>query len=158
MSARPRFNAPAQPLGSVNAVLVRAVAQRGQATRAALLAHVTDVLGVETTQRLLGRRLLWLRDCGWLCNTTTAPRVGAWRLTPQAVGYLASHAHDWLPARLGPAVARQRAQAVQAAAAPVAPPPRRNVLHTPVWRPPVWQSARPGADDHKQYATRGVRC
>ena len=91
-----------------------------------------------------------------------------WRLTPAAVGYLATHGPEWLPARLGGALPpRERAaeRAEQAAArrrpapaGPLAPPPRRNVLHGPAWQPPRWEPARAGADDHKQYATRGVRC
>ena len=33
---------------------------------------------------------------------------------------------------------------------------RNAFLDRPVWVPPPWVPARPGADDHKQYASRGI--
>ncbi|CAM5787613.1 hypothetical protein ACFOHU_08055 [Ottowia pentelensis] len=164
--ARLPKTAPApQWLSAVNAIIVRAAARDGCVGIDGLLDLLSDTLGVQTSAHLLGRRLRWLRDCNWLVNTATATRVGVWRLTPAAQTWLADHGADLLPARLDGALPPRDRAAEQAAvrrrpvhAGPVTPPPRRNVLHGPAWQPPRWEPARAGADDHKQYATRGVRC
>lgn len=161
MTQRLPQTAPApQWLGSVNAIMVRAVHRAGQMTTPELRAHLLDVLGVEATHRLVGRRMVWLRDCGWMANTSGRNRLTVWRLAPAAVGQLAAHGLEWLPARLPGAKPPSVRAPVRRAppAGPVTPPPRRNVLHGPAWQPPRWEPARPGADDHRQYATRGVRC
>lgn len=34
--------------------------------------------------------------------------------------------------------------------------PENSVMRRPVWAPEPWVPARPGADDHKQFASRGI--
>lgn len=140
-------NLPPQWLSSVNAAIVRTAARDGVVTAAGLLGSIADSLGAQTSAHLMARRLRWLRDCGWLANVAGATHRGVWRLTAAAQAYIAAHGAEFLPARLDGALpARERADRIArraVAAGPVAPPPRRNVLHGPVWQPPAWQSARP---------------
>ena len=42
----------------------------------------------------------------------------------------------------------------QAKATPL--PEVRSVMTRPTWTPPAWTPARPGADDHKAYGSRGI--
>lgn len=154
-------------LSSVNVVIVRAVLRAGhQMSMSDLLAHVTDVLGVEPTVNAFGRRLRWLRDCGWLIKASAATQTGVWRLTPAAVGWLATHGDKWPPARLdgalpprdhtepaAPAPAPRRAAPTTG---PVVPPPQFDRMHGPVLRQGAWQPARAGALDHLRCPSRGI--
>ena len=53
-------------------------------------------------------------------------------------------------------VPNARAQSEYLRAVPSGTSDHRAVIHRPTWTPPAWTPARPGADDHKAYGSRGI--
>lgn len=137
----------------VNRAIVAYVARCGHATRQAILCHL-DTLGLATETQIYN-----LCATAVLVNTTPRKAFALYATGPKAALFLPVEG----PATVEAAV-RATPQPDPAHLAETkwvghkAPPRQYDVMHAPVWVPPVNTPARPGATDFLQHASRGHRC
>ena len=149
----------ARALTAESARIVREIHRAGAISAVDLLPALS-LLGVSRLQ--LTRRLGHHCELGWIENVGGPTYSARWGLTPEALA-LMPHPGA-LPIRPGdgPVVdakpaAPRRPQAARRELAP-AQPARIDCMRAPVLRSTPWAPARPGADDHKQHASHGLRC
>lgn len=141
--------------------MLRVVARLGQAGMSDVLAALE---GVGITGSNIYYTLNRLQRVGWLVRCSRpgskdARRV-AWMVSEDGLAALWSSDGMDLPARppgLGPRPADGPAINYDDLGTAL-PRTHHHLLSGAVWKPAPQVTARPGADDHKRYASLGVRC